>query len=1134
MKVWWYMMPHKFRCLAVLSILVILCPRSLIAGDWPFRLWAKPDLPNSMEQLARSIDSIEDKVLDDGTVVIKQPDVYGQSRMSLYRKNFETQLYNAIGQFNFVLSARVIRTDQAAFQSQTFLSNALSSGGGTPSSGRGGRSGKSSAASMNATTVVAPAAAAASPAPSGGGGSDDDLSLPQLEAGSIDRTTKPFGYGTSAFQGINTNYGGFGLEPTVYLDQLKNYQDHLNRIRRVNMGDDIADSPGYALYQIRMPVSIQPGECTRKGHGAVLTATIHHEFGADFLETTFRNLAINDLVDQLGPLIYELIRNGYVDQYVGRNVNYQYYYKEHYAKQLARKQVDQRELLKFIEKIGKSTNEENIIESLKPAEEGRNENERNQNERNENELARTIAESETRRYRTTRANTQEYGVAPSDYNDVFLSQNIYLIAANVRDRLSTKVPRANEVNSYLRREFEAAYKLLPHFESLVRRIAQDIEDRDFYALKEDYINLARMLPGDLQFGRLPQGAAPADLSLDPGGSLVRTLTMLSYWVAVECGLLNEQLRHDIHRVSAGGGFACPNLDTMEFFAHVPRPEAEQAFHDYVKARWPIIAFALDPVTDEQNIADASSIRRDLQLALAFAFSSGQIRFRQFLQYQKRIEQDSETIALNRTVTTFIHGHETFGFRFYPRYQNPPLERSNFSALYNQLIKGSPGRNYQVRNSKLEPGQRELSAVVIMPSFLPAVRMDLTGNWFPLVDPDEMEIPTERMLAQGRKVVELRNALGTAIDCGEYRKNDLERLVTRVDQIEAMLPMQTRIIRVPYENLLGGFPLFQQGVTSLVPKLLGFDGVDVLDGEDDVDILLYGKHFSVQETKVVVGGKYLSPVNLDVERLAAAVKEVADANAKAADPTTDPAQPAKTQEQNAADAKATQKAATAVKAMSKAAGEAAKGAAKAQKLAAPGSPPTTGNTGADNVNVEVISRETMRIRIPADAKFSRIKDANGSNTYVEVYVATPNGISNSLLIPYDKAKKKKQGAGTGQTATATFKASGAIEATITGPVPATHELETNKPRKPKQPQPAPQSPTPSRQHDSQQHQGQGASPPSHGSSPFKSRRATPEDSGHLTAPSDPAESTTTPALPPLPMPNPSARRDGSTGRQGLLK
>src|SRR3954470_21669618 len=63
-----------------------------------------------------------------------------------------------------------------------------------------------------------------------------------------------------------------------------------------------------------MPVAIQPGELTLKGHGAILTATIRHDFGPDFLKETFHYLAINDLVDQIGPLVYELIRSGLIDR----------------------------------------------------------------------------------------------------------------------------------------------------------------------------------------------------------------------------------------------------------------------------------------------------------------------------------------------------------------------------------------------------------------------------------------------------------------------------------------------------------------------------------------------------------------------------------------------------------------------------------------------------------------------------------------------------------------------------------------------------------------------------------------------------------------------------------------------------
>ena len=62
-----------------------------------------------------------------------------------------------------------------------------------------------------------------------------------------------------------------------------------------------------------MPVSITPGECTYNGHGAELSVTVEHEFTPDFLPTTFHNLVINDIVDQLGPFLYETIRSGFLD-----------------------------------------------------------------------------------------------------------------------------------------------------------------------------------------------------------------------------------------------------------------------------------------------------------------------------------------------------------------------------------------------------------------------------------------------------------------------------------------------------------------------------------------------------------------------------------------------------------------------------------------------------------------------------------------------------------------------------------------------------------------------------------------------------------------------------------------------------
>ena len=109
---------------------------------------------------------------------------------------------------------------------------------------------------------------------------------------------------------------GLGVDPTVYLDEKKRFLEHLNEIRRISRGPDQNDSSGYGLYLVRLPVSIQPGSCTYQGHGADLSLNVEHEFPPEFLPTTFENLVINDLADQLGPFLYEIIRTGTFDKYL--------------------------------------------------------------------------------------------------------------------------------------------------------------------------------------------------------------------------------------------------------------------------------------------------------------------------------------------------------------------------------------------------------------------------------------------------------------------------------------------------------------------------------------------------------------------------------------------------------------------------------------------------------------------------------------------------------------------------------------------------------------------------------------------------------------------------------------------------
>ena len=121
------------------------------------------------------------------------------------------------------------------------------------------------------------------------------------------------------------------------------------------------------------------------------------------------------------------------------------------------------------------------------------------------------------------------------------------------------------------------------------------------------------------------------------------------------------------KIFAANNVPCDGLEQVHFHypRSVPNEPAKAVFRDYVRTRWPIITFSLDPVTDQQNIADSFSLSRDLQLALSFAFSTGQINFNQLNTFRRQIQQSADTIALNRTVTGFMHSNDIFGFRFTP-------------------------------------------------------------------------------------------------------------------------------------------------------------------------------------------------------------------------------------------------------------------------------------------------------------------------------------------------------------------------------------------------------------------------------------------------------------------------------------
>lgn len=1012
-----------------------------------------PGQPLSMVEVANRIDIITEGVRDDGSIVIKQPDVYSNAKTTKYRRDFEKQISQELDNFRLIIAARNARLDFASLTSQTSLGAAL-------------------------TGTTTPAL------PTG----------PTVTAATIP-TAPALGFNAQGGK-LDSFSTGMGIEPTIYLDQEKRFIDHLNELRRVNMGVDRDESAGYGLYLVRLPVSILPGQKTREGYGAELMITAQHEFPPSFLAGTYRNLVINDLVDQLGPVLYEYIRTGRVetsdkmkvakneiviiknkseilydvvkekinivnnsineiiegigghgalarkerdgsiadrymkkvennflpetfmmlsagkvsdasddkmvrewlvdfvggedlrhagdDAFVGDNSSAMER-RLHLLSRLAAKvkakegvlinndmkiRIDsfcsgvdrlaelagiQRLLYKTIDsfvdehlgvvlaivgeiKVVDAKLYGDVVKEYSALKAANREVEtvRGEISRREKELELAKVSNLS----SGRSPKRDYPIAVPDISDVFLEENLIEVTRIIQRLLPTKQPLQADVRGALRQLLGAAYDAMARPASqelgmsaegdvapvlgspLIEEIHQAVQQRAFAA--EGEASALTMLHGRLL------------AALETAQKNVRNSAIgpLGWAIAVDAGLLDFQMRDSIARFFAARGLPCPNWEAIRFYQD--DPVAHEVFCEFVRHRWPIVTFAIDPVFEQQNVNDAFLLNRDMQLALAFAFSTGQINFQQLNTFRRNIQQQSETISLNRTVTAFSMGNDVFGYRFQPRFQNPPMQKTNIHVAMSQLISGGPGPDYATRKSKLEPGIRELTMVMTVPTFLTSMRVESAGNWYRLTDPDDLKITSARMIEQGREVMRLRDQLAQACNANQYRPDDVRVLASKIRQVESMLNMQSSIVPLPYEKTTSGFELFTEGSVELAPELLGFDGIDGINPEKEGSIFLFGKNISIHETKVVIGGKELDEALTKT-----------DAQGHRVDNS--------------------------------------------------------------NLQVDILSREIVRIKYPANSL--QTTTLSDGKEVIEIYLATPNGISNRLSIPL-KGQKAAAPASTG--------------------------------------------------------------------------------------------------------------------------
>jgi hypothetical protein len=792
-----------------------------------------------LEDLAKQMDWLEHHLACYGTVVAKQPDVWGQSRLTRARLEYEEEMRKQIGLFTERTTASIRRSDQAYLGMALALQSA---------SGRRRTTQDVAVPDATGSASVINTIQGLIPTGNESAGRTDPVVIAR---------TAPFAMPPNP-AGFQFDDAPLSLEPTVHLDQLSRYLNHLNELRRVNEGDDSSDAPGYSLNLVRIPVSVTPGSRTRKGHGAEITVIAEPCLGDDLLPTTFRSLVINDLVDVIAPALTWAVNDrdclAWAETIVagdGRIASRKALPEEAQSRErwgLPRAEPSHRQgVMAAMQSLRAK------LPTITPS---------------------SAPSMKTRRSRLPIPSSQLADVAGIGQMAILIHDTH---AALVNHPDSRPCIGYLEVRGHLAEELEAAYDFLAldarrhvwqelpgwNLAALVRsRQARDLAAarcRFFAAIGtggEDGIEL---------IGHVADADGPNVTGTDEAGiccedpqpttPICRTTTAVLAWaILVESSLLNERLLADTREAATARGQAAgPGGCGGPFYGPDPPPEARAAFADYVRTRWPIRVFALDPVSNEQNVDDSYARRRELQIAMAMASATGPLNAQAMQRYTRRLELDMATVALNKTAVGFAHGSDTFGWRFYPRVQTPPT-RGTLATL-GETVCGGPSSDADLAQRQLEPGQRECAAIIVMPAFVPWITLDVRTNWFSLTHPKQIDPGMSQTLTLSRAVQSMRTTAQACSRCpGPHAADSLPHMMRMIDQLERKLPVQTLQAQIPHENTSGGFELFNSGISDLAPELLGWYGAPGIDPAAVTSLFLVGKGFSVHDTRVIAGGR----------------------------------------------------------------------------------------------------------------------------------------------------------------------------------------------------------------------------------------------------------------------------------------
>ncbi|OJW05816.1 MAG: hypothetical protein BGO49_27000 [Planctomycetales bacterium 71-10] len=582
------------------------------------------------------------------------------------------------------------------------------------------------------------------------------------------------------------------LEPTVVLDEHSHYLNHLNQLRRINAGDDLTDRPGYGMYLVRIPVTLSPGPKSRKGKGAIITVSAKSLMDRDTMRYTLRNAVVNEAVASLTQAICN-------------------------------------------DPDPAAEADPNSASGVGP-------------------LALIAAAD-----------------APAFYG----AENIAFLRDETKSQLARELAdepyhRAARIADWLRGEFEASYTMLeqeaaPPTTSRTpsgQSAAPPEESDPFEALgallaRRDYTKLAAMRPRAGGPGDPGVMLASGDgVPTSPDAGRRRTLAALGFVLRLQAAALNTRLKQDIvDQVPEYRDFdRREELRRTNFFDPEGSTRAFEIFRRYTEAKWPLRVYAIEPVIAQQNVADSVARRSSTGLDLIGGVPAvGPLRAAGIFSTDRALADEEAAIRLNPTMVGFGAGESTFGWIFYPRLQTTATGRSGLAAV-SQMLRNNLGDGE--REQSIEPGQRECTALIVMPNFIPKIEFVTVANWFRSGDLDGRTSVIEKASDLGARLVEAEESLDDLNSSGAFafsRPEELQVAVERLNQLRSLMPTQRLVVRVPFSAEHNDSRVFCSRGGQLRPSLTAWHGKPPEQGEEST-IFLEGKNFSVHDTHVIAGGK----------------------------------------------------------------------------------------------------------------------------------------------------------------------------------------------------------------------------------------------------------------------------------------